>query len=366
MKRNHTQAAALADRASSATIAFLGALHITIFAITFLLAASLMANAQSNTATTDPLPTCQGANLLEQMAANEPEKLAQINTEAAQVPFGEGLLFKLEKEGRTASYLFGTMHMTDPRVISLPTAAQNAFDGAQIIAVESTEVLDPTKAQLALMARPELTMFTDDTRLSDFLDENQKEVLSEGLAQKGMQLALVDRMKPWMLAGMMALPACEMARKQAGKPFLDMALAQNAQNSGKELVGLETFVEQFDAMASLPMEFHVKGLIDTLTMGDKAGDITETMIVLYTQGKTGTVWPLMRAFSAREDGALGEGNAAFEEAMVNRRNITMLERSMPLLERGNAFVAVGALHLPGEKGLAQLYQNAGYTVTRVQ
>jgi uncharacterized protein YbaP (TraB family) len=34
-------------------------------------------------------------------------------------------------------------------------------------------------------------------------------------------------------------------------------------------------------MASLPLEFHIRGLIDTLKLGDKADDVVETMIQLY-------------------------------------------------------------------------------------
>ena len=43
----------------------------------------------------------------------------------------------------------------------------------------------------------------------------------------------------------------------------------------------------------------------------------------------------------------------------------MAEGSKPHLEKGNAFIAVGALHLPGEEGLIELIRKQGYTVTRI-
>jgi uncharacterized protein YbaP (TraB family) len=37
-----------------------------------------------------------------------------------------------------------------------------------------------------------------------------------------------------------------------------------------------------------------------------------------------------------------------------------------MLEKGNAFIAVGALHLPGETGLVSLLRERGYTVSPVE
>jgi uncharacterized protein YbaP (TraB family) len=37
-----------------------------------------------------------------------------------------------------------------------------------------------------------------------------------------------------------------------------------------------------------------------------------------------------------------------------------------LLEQGGAFIAVGALHLPGPGGLIERFRAAGYAVTRVR
>ena len=42
------------------------------------------------------------------------------------------------------------------------------------------------------------------------------------------------------------------------------ALAEQAKADNKQLKGLETVAGQLEAMASLPMEFHMKGLVDTL------------------------------------------------------------------------------------------------------
>ncbi|MCI5074997.1 TraB/GumN family protein [Oricola sp.] len=348
------------DRLSGPLLAALG-LANALFMLSFL-AVLLVAMQSLPAAAADD---CRGENLLTAMQTEDPDTYRQVMDEAAATINGDTRLFRIDRQGLEPSYLFGTMHLTDERLIDLPPRARDGFDASGTVAIESTEILDPAKAQLAIFAKPELTMFTGKEDLSDYLTEEQRRILVDGLAARGIQLALVERMKPWLILGMVALPPCEMDRKQAGKPFLDVKIAQDAQRDGKELVGLETIMEQFDAMASLPIEFHVRALVETVSYGDRIDDMIETMIELYVSGQTAKVWPMLRAVTPQpQDGSDAAADyAEFEEALVHIRNETMVERALPLLEKGGAFIAVGALHLPGERGLAALIDKAGYTVT---
>lgn len=47
------------------------------------------------------------------------------------------------------------------------------------------------------------------------------------------------------------------------------------------------------------------------------------------------------------------------------RNSRMVERMQDYLHKGNAFIAIGALHLPGEKGVLHLLEQKGFTVTAI-
>ncbi|MBB1249552.1 TraB/GumN family protein [Rhizobium sp. G21] len=55
--------------------------------------------------------------------------------------------------------------------------------------------------------------------------------------------------------------------------------------------------------------------------------------------------------------------AAFEEKLITIRNHHMADRGAPILEKGNVFMAVGALHLIGDEGLVELMRKKGYTAT---
>jgi len=44
----------------------------------------------------------------------------------------------------------------------------------------------------------------------------------------------------------------------------------------------------------------------------------------------------------------------------------MRDRALSFLRRGGAFIAVGAVHLPGKEGLLSLFQTEGYNVDALE
>jgi len=69
---------------------------------------------------------------------------------------------------------------------------------------------------------------------------------------------------------------------------------------------------------------------------------------------------------AKRAGVKGDGYEGYQRELIENRNRRMRTKSLPLLINGNAFIAVGALHLIGPSGLVALYREAGYTVTPVE
>ena len=52
--------------------------------------------------------------------------------------------------------------------------------------------------------------------------------------------------------------------------------------------------------------------------------------------------------------------------MIYNRNKAWAEKLPTIMKAAPTFVAVGALHLPGEKGLLKLLKSQGYTVEPVK
>ncbi|TCR89970.1 TraB/GumN family protein [Rhizobium sp. BK376] len=331
-----------------------------------LLAALVLTTISLRTANAaDDAAACTGKNLLTDLQQTDPAKYASIMAEGDKVANGKSIFWKIEKPGMRPSWLLGTMHVTDPRVLSMPKGAAEADKAADTIIVESDEILDEKKAALALLAKPELTMFTDGSTISKYLSADDNAKLEAGLKERGIPLTAVSRMRPWMISSVVALPPCEIARKAKGAEFLDQKLAVDAAAAGKQVKGLETLADQLQAMADLPTEFHLKSLIETLQLGDKMNDVVETMTDLYLSGDIGATMPMLKI--AAPDGDDGDSDyAAFEQRIILDRNKVMAEHAAPILANGNVFMAVGALHLPGDQGLVELLRKQGFTVTAVQ
>lgn len=349
----------LMGRIGDALLWLFASVHLVALAVLVLTLFSL-----SEVQAAEPATACAGKDILVDMRENDTTRYDAIVAEAKMVPNGKGTFWKIERAGSEPSWLLGTMHISDPRVLAMPDGAKAAFDKAATVIVESDEITSQQQATVKLLAEPEFTMFTDEKSITDMLSKDQIAKLETGLKDRGIPLNAVLKMKPWILSSFVALPACEFARKARGASFLDMKLANDALADGKQLVGLETVLEQMKALSDLPMSFHVQSLIDMLQLGDRMEDVMATMIDLYLKGEVGMIMPMMKSI----DTNLGERQDeydAFEQRIITDRNHVMADGAAPHLEKGNVFMAVGALHLTGKEGVIELLRTKGFTLTAV-
>jgi len=305
---------------------------------------------------------CGGVNLLEKLKSEDNAVYQRILAEADKLENSNSIFWKVEKEGQKPSWLFGTMHMADPEISTLKPKVKDAIRSSEALVIESVEALDPVAAQKAMGELAHLTLLTQGT-LRDMVADDLEDELEAAVTSRGLPMVLADRMQPWLIATTISLPVCEIQRKQTGEKVLDAALAEYARNEGKDIKGLETIAEQLTALASLPQSYHVSALEETLASGDLAVDMIETLKQSYLRGQMGVIFPLMREVMPRS--GKGEGALQLQEVLIDKRNLTMTDRVEPILQSGSAFVAVGALHLPGEKGLVKLLRQRGYTVSSV-
>lgn len=130
----------------------------------------------------------------------------------------------------------------------------------------------------------------------------------------------------------------------------------------KAVHGLETIEEQFGLFEELPIESQRRLLESVVEFYPQMEAFTARMKQAYLDRDVAAIFALSQEASAGGDEVLMRW---FEDKVMTERNHRMVERLRPRLAEGGAFVAVGALHLPGEEGILRLLERQGYRVTRL-
>ena len=271
------------------------------------------------------------------------------------IPHGQGLLFEVEREGAPASHVFGTMHSADPEIVALPEPVEEVFRLAAAVGVEV--VLAPG-AEAALRG----AMLLDaDRDLEALVGSELFGRVAEAGADYGVPARHLRTFKPWALVTLFSLPRAELMR---GRPDqrLDHELQRRAQDQGLPVFGLETVAEQIDVFDGLDLAAQVELLEAALDQQGQIEGWWRATRRAYLERDTASLFGLMLEQSAAGDPEL---TARLLERLLDRRNERMVERMAPRLAAGGAFIAVGALHLPGERGVLRLLEEQGYEVTRV-
>jgi len=307
---------------------------------------------------------CHGINMLAETQAKDPEVYAKIMAQAAATENAGALLWKIERDGRPTSYLFGTVHLTDERVTKLSPAVEQAIGQSKTIALEVSDISDKATATVIAQSAP-LVMFTDGRRLDGLLSGTEYDTVKRIISRSGMPSDLAALFKPWIVTMILSVSDCERASIQQGARVLDMKLAEVGKARGMQVVGLETIPEQLQAMASVPEPQQLDMLRASLKFADRTNDLMETLVHLYLDRKISAAMPFQIAL-AKQVGIGDEAFAGFQEKLLTDRNVKMRATAEPLLEQGSVFIAIGALHLPGKQGLVALLREAGYTVTPIE
>lgn len=317
--------------------------------------------------TTGAFAFCQGTDLIQELQVQQPDIYDKLQKETQAIPYHTGKFFRISMGGTEPSYIFGTLHSGDPRITQFSPELLSALDSARNVAFELKEVgglSDPNTMNTMGMQLISYIMATDADRVSTLFSADEKRVIEETAEKYGLPAGSADLFKPGFLGLAFSVPACE-AQNQGKIKSIDEQLAMRVKNAGKDFIGLETLDEQLSVIAKHPPEVQKTILASAIRQQPKAEDIFETMIQFYAKGEIG----MLMLWSKTEDViATQEDTEHVEQVMdglVDKRNILMFERSLPLVQEGGAFIAVGAAHLPGETGILKLYENNGYKIERL-
>ena len=279
-----------------------------------------------------------------------------VFAESVEKPF----LWKIQ--GQQSSYLFGTIHISDPRVTTLHSSVEKAFQESDYV---FTEIPFDTKDMLSqvsqLMLEGEATL--TDIVPSQLLQRTEKLLKNINSA---LTIAPFAKFKIWALAT--SLPLLEQQLNNPGALPMDAQLYQRAATIGIGTGGLETFLEQMQYFDNLTQAEELKMLSDTVEFMEQANAegtrILEDFVKFYMQGDIDAFGQLFVEYVKQD-----EFSKDFMQKILHDRNVLIANRIAKKLKDNPSkayFFAVGAGHFWGDTGIQHLLEKTGLKVIRME
>lgn len=303
-----------------------------------------------------------GTDLVGRLRDDDPARFAAFEAAGRETPNAEGVLWRLSRDGVPDSHLFGTIHLSDPRLTPLPEQALAAIRASRRVLVEPRESADQGKAGQAMTLASQMAYRPQGRTLNAIPAEDRVAVVNL-LAARGVPEMAARRLEPWFLAMLAMTPSCEIARIDDGALNVDGLVVKAAREAKVPVSGLEDADEQMEALAAVPLPLASRVLVDTARLGPAFADFVETVINLYRDRRLGFLSAALRDFDL--GGLRMQTQLDYFEAVLAGRNAVMEERSRQALAEGGVFVAVGAMHLAGGDGLVERLRRQGFRVEKI-
>ncbi len=276
---------------------------------------------------------------------------------AQDLPYSQGRLWMVEAAGAAPSFLVGTMHSADPAVATPWPALADVMNAVDSVTVEL--VLDDA----ATMAMGEAMVLTDGRVLGDIAGPDRMGRITAVGAVYGMPREALQQFRPWAVTMLFSLPPSELQRQATGAPMLDNVLRQHAEDRGIAVYGIETIAEQLALFADYSEADQLAMLDLTLEMQPQVEAQFTALRKAWLAGDLGGLYDTAMDLPVTDSPNLVD---EFMGRLIEDRNHRMAERITGLLDQGNALIAVGALHLPGDEGVLALLEAKGYMVSSVE
>lgn len=227
------------------------------------------------------------------------------------------LLWKISgRKLKKPSYIYGTYHSNDPRVFKFSDSTYSAILRSEAIVIEA----DMYSMFAEIDTRSNTPRFEFDAAGTPFTTSKRATKTSYG--------------------------------SEDGRPqFLDLYIQLLAYNLNKKCFTLESVEDQLAAYSVL----NKSKLLGISTPTEKISQ--EKLMEIYLAGNIERIREMMeRQLSDTKDGY---------QWLITERNFIMADGIDTLCKKNSLFIAVGAAHLAGSRGILQILKDRGYKVQQV-
>jgi uncharacterized protein YbaP (TraB family) len=251
------------------------------------------------------------------------------------------------KDGKTTSYLYGTMHLMDADLFYFPKKLEKLLLKSDVLCMEISNVNDPDLSPDALFLKNET--------LNDYFSVTQMDSIYRW-AEKSMLMnkeqfnTNFSKAKPFLLLQFLLQSSLPENNKSYEKEFENLA-----KNNKKTIEGLESVTEQLELFTNLSKKDQTEMVMSSLRDEANAKSSFQEMQKIYLSQNIDDLYTFMKK---ENDSPVNSSRAFLEDR--NQKWIPQMEKMM---ENKSIFFAVGAAHLAGPEGVIELFIKKGYTLT---
>ena len=279
---------------------------------------------------------------------------AQTATPTPQSKPRRFLMWKASSPTATL-YLVGSIHVGDKTMYPLPPEVESAFAAAKVLTVEiNIKNVDKMKAMGMIQ---QSGMYPAGDSLSKHITKETSDALDAFCTEHSLPRAGIEQLRPWVVA----ITIAALSWQQAGEdPELGVDMHfLNESKPPQRIDELETMESQLGLFVNATEEEQQALLTSTLKQGDKMKETIKQIQATYVSGDAEALDKLMKEQA-------DTGSRSLTQKLLYDRNVTMTAKLQEYLKnKEQAFVVVGAGHIVGDKGIAQLLRAKGYKVEQV-
>jgi uncharacterized protein len=281
--------------------------------------------------------------------------LLAFNAMAQKADPSKTLLWKISGNGLTKpSFLFGTIHLLCADDAVLSDNMKKAISNCDEVYFEVD--IDNMFEMLGVLGQMKMK---GDTTLQDLLTKTEYEKVKEYFESKGSMLpfSMLETFKPILAASTLQEGSLECSNTA----MMEQVIMEEAKLHDKKIKGLESMAYQAGVLDSIPYKLQAQQLVSYIEKANKDGGEDkelDEMMDAYKKQDLKKLEDLMVQSEA--------GMAQFTDILLFNRNRNWVKKLKGLLPDRSLMIAVGAGHLPGEKGVISLLRKEGYTVTPVE
>ena len=275
------------------------------------------------------------------------------------------MLYELSKKGvKQKSYLFGTIHVQDERAFAFNDSVFWAIDQCSKTAFEldfKEQRAEDYKTLFKNMNKAEFKENVENYLIEKFIPQ-----LMENFNANELSTLIANKVLPPYMDLIMSK-----FKTDKRSLMIDQYLQTYAYQKNKEVIGIENYMEQFEAIFGDLDNLKIEDIGDFVITNLKDDNLnfnlikslagSEELVNSYSQFNYDELCNYINGYQTSSTGIVKD----IYQRIFYDRNDLMFNRTKDAVKKGGIFIAVGAGHLCSENGLIAQYKKAGYTVRPV-